>query len=128
MIRRPPRSTLDRSSAASDVYKRERFVSIPSPSYSRLLPESRSYQSWRKHYVSRYANQHLEGVSQGTDCRGGADSRGSIFFSRNARHSKHRRSDPTHCGNSEDTCRRGLSSRCEFEAPAVSRIRERVRV
>src|SRR5678816_2510869 len=26
MIRRPPRSTLDRSSAASDVYKRQRFV------------------------------------------------------------------------------------------------------
>ena len=25
MIRRPPRSTLDRSSAASDVYKRQRF-------------------------------------------------------------------------------------------------------
>src|SRR5678810_495046 len=27
MIRRPPRSTLDRSSAASDVYKRQKFVS-----------------------------------------------------------------------------------------------------
>ena len=26
MIRRPPRSTLDRSSAASDVYKRQLFV------------------------------------------------------------------------------------------------------
>ena len=26
MIRRPPRSTLDRSSAASDVYKRQRFA------------------------------------------------------------------------------------------------------
>ena len=26
MIRRPPRSTLDRSSAASDVYKRQDFV------------------------------------------------------------------------------------------------------
>mgnify|MGYP003381335506 CR=1 FL=1 len=26
MIRRPPRSTLDRSSAASDVYKRQAFI------------------------------------------------------------------------------------------------------
>ena len=29
MIRRPPRSTLDRSSAASDVYKRQGFDTIP---------------------------------------------------------------------------------------------------
>ena len=29
MIRRPPRSTLDRSSAASDVYKRQLFTSDP---------------------------------------------------------------------------------------------------
>ena len=28
MIRRPPRSTLDRSSAASDVYKRQEFSDI----------------------------------------------------------------------------------------------------
>src|SRR5678816_4851720 len=28
MIRRPPRSTLDRSSAASDVYKRQLYASI----------------------------------------------------------------------------------------------------
>ena len=28
MIRRPPRSTLDRSSAASDVYKRQVFISL----------------------------------------------------------------------------------------------------
>ena len=28
MIRRPPRSTLDRSSAASDVYKRQQHLSI----------------------------------------------------------------------------------------------------
>ena len=28
MIRRPPRSTLDRSSAASDVYKRQGFVGL----------------------------------------------------------------------------------------------------
>ena len=29
MIRRPPRSTLDRSSAASDVYKRQVFFLVP---------------------------------------------------------------------------------------------------
>ena len=28
MIRRPPRSTLDRSSAASDVYKRQAFLGV----------------------------------------------------------------------------------------------------
>ena len=28
MIRRPPRSTLDRSSAASDVYKRQGYVLV----------------------------------------------------------------------------------------------------
>src|SRR5678816_2994337 len=28
MIRRPPRSTLDRSSAASDVYKRQRYEEV----------------------------------------------------------------------------------------------------
>ena len=30
MIRRPPRSTLDRSSAASDVYKRQLYTAAPS--------------------------------------------------------------------------------------------------
>ena len=32
MIRRPPRSTLDRSSAASDVYKRQVQVLVPNAS------------------------------------------------------------------------------------------------
>ena len=31
MIRRPPRSTLDRSSAASDVYKRQIYVCLLAP-------------------------------------------------------------------------------------------------
>src|SRR5678809_1351121 len=41
MIRRPPRSTLDRSSAASDVYKRQgwflarQFVNPANPAYHR---------------------------------------------------------------------------------------------
>ena len=36
MIRRPPRSTLDRSSAASDVYKRQVQVIVSPPTVSRL--------------------------------------------------------------------------------------------
>src|SRR5678810_1489446 len=31
MIRRPPRSTLDRSSAASDVYKRDSYMTTQAP-------------------------------------------------------------------------------------------------
>src|SRR5678816_3740548 len=38
MIRRPPRSTLDRSSAASDVYKRQIQGSTDIPTLFNLLP------------------------------------------------------------------------------------------
>src|SRR5678809_727616 len=34
MIRRPPRSTLDRSSAASDVYKRQLYNNVKSDAYT----------------------------------------------------------------------------------------------
>ena len=37
MIRRPPRSTQSRSSAASDVYKRQQKVDLPKSTTSRLL-------------------------------------------------------------------------------------------
>ena len=37
MIRRPPRSTLDRSSAASDVYKRQGDNAGGVPTYGRLV-------------------------------------------------------------------------------------------
>mgnify|MGYP003381099311 CR=1 FL=1 len=53
MIRRPPRSTLDRSSAASDVYKRqalERQAGIPPPArrLRRLLHrQGRSVARWK---------------------------------------------------------------------------------
>ena len=42
MIRRPPRSTLDRSSAASDVYKRQVYHLTPSgeAEFQRLLREN----------------------------------------------------------------------------------------
>src|SRR5678815_2142407 len=45
MIRRPPRSTLDRSSAASDVYKRQ--VYRGGLSYDRRGPEWRNWQTRR---------------------------------------------------------------------------------
>ena len=43
MIRRPPRSTLDRSSAASDVYKRQYLIPGDSPMGWRLPLDS---QAW----------------------------------------------------------------------------------
>src|SRR5678816_2375284 len=39
MIRRPPRSTLDRSSAASDVYKRQHHNALDMDVYLRVAPE-----------------------------------------------------------------------------------------
>ena len=39
MIRRPPRSTLDRSSAASDVYKRQRLTAISHPAINAELAD-----------------------------------------------------------------------------------------
>ena len=45
MIRRPPRSTLDRSSAASDVYKRQEYNS-----YLFVL----GYQNEKKQTILRY--------------------------------------------------------------------------
>ena len=43
MIRRPPRSTLDRSSAASDVYKRQEKVYAYEPIPSALNTEEQKY-------------------------------------------------------------------------------------
>ena len=41
MIRRPPRSTLDRSSAASDVYKRQGlFIELPEGFEAQIRPRS----------------------------------------------------------------------------------------
>ena len=46
MIRRPPRSTLDRSSAASDVYKRQASVAAGETKYI----ESEAYSIQEKNY------------------------------------------------------------------------------
>ena len=37
MIRRPPRSTLDRSSAASDVYKRQTMKKVKDGSFTKTI-------------------------------------------------------------------------------------------
>src|SRR5450756_3150022 len=50
MIRRPPRSTQSRSSAASDVYKRQRLLSLRSPR-SRMIDLTRC----SRHPVTTYA-------------------------------------------------------------------------
>ena len=42
MIRRPPRSTLDRSSAASDVYKRQDYSGLVAE-FTIYLKEKKSY-------------------------------------------------------------------------------------
>ena len=47
MLRRPPRSTLDRSSAASDVYKRQLQVRLVDPLGECLVVEqSEDFQHW----------------------------------------------------------------------------------
>ena len=54
MIRRPPRSTLDRSSAASDVYKRQSECSAPAGS----VRETNVY-TWLGRAQAAYANVEL---------------------------------------------------------------------
>ena len=44
MIRRPPRSTLDRSSAASDVYKRQAQIQVQTGLHKTALRRERSGQ------------------------------------------------------------------------------------
>ena len=51
MIRRPPRSTLDRSSAASDVYKRQALSSIA---------EAIEQKKIQQQEAKRVGNQQLE--------------------------------------------------------------------
>src|SRR5678815_6163557 len=52
MIRRPPRSTLDRSSAASDVYKRQGVAGLEQP-----LASARNLF---RHGLSRCVEAHVE--------------------------------------------------------------------
>src|SRR5678815_4933760 len=73
MIRRPPRSTLDRSSAASDVYKRQGPMrstpkSTPRPrrrlaisSYPLPPPEAVS-EMQRKLFSNRFVDEHLSAL------------------------------------------------------------------
>ena len=87
MIRRPPRSTLDRSSAASDVYKRQMDLSYKAelrqqsgmdwknvaltlstgnPSQSTIKPElSPFYLSFVQNFRAKYKNEIRETVAAG---------------------------------------------------------------
>ena len=84
MIRRPPRSTLDRSSAASDVYKRQDLTGIGPSGAARLLvevgditrfPDNNHFGSWTgtapidassgdnvRHRLSRGGNRQINRV------------------------------------------------------------------
>src|SRR5680860_904067 len=61
MIRRPPRSTQSRSSAASDVYKRQKQSDIPVISYDRLITDADIdyYVSFDNEEVGRLQGQSL---------------------------------------------------------------------
>ena len=48
MIRRPPRSTLDRSSAASDVYKRQEHITLKEAAISLGYVTSVQFDQWVK--------------------------------------------------------------------------------
>src|SRR5678816_1026997 len=80
MIRRPPRSTLDRSSAASDVYKRQRPYHIEIPlNHARILEAIRNenmeeriktkkipqISSQRPYHVENTASRPISEVKQG---------------------------------------------------------------
>src|SRR5678809_755435 len=54
MIRRPPRSTLDRSSAASDVYKRQLFKDVPPREPPGLQEFALAYDQ-----EARYTDDHV---------------------------------------------------------------------
>eukprot|EP00826_Nyctotherus_ovalis_P039992 TRINITY_DN3889_c0_g1_i12.p1 TRINITY_DN3889_c0_g1~~TRINITY_DN3889_c0_g1_i12.p1 ORF type:complete len:159 (+),score=75.03 TRINITY_DN3889_c0_g1_i12:26-478(+) len=51
MIRRPPRSTLDRSSAASDVYKRQDIKEKKRPKERKISFVINKVMEWRKLYT-----------------------------------------------------------------------------
>ena len=62
MIRRPPRSTLDRSSAASDVYKRQKLGFANAIAYYMKL----AYNNWHKEIVHDDAIQsELSAITDG---------------------------------------------------------------
>src|SRR5678810_930544 len=53
MTRRPPRSTLDRSSAASDVYKRQQAPTIPNPTPRQRVDRSSPFYPQVSHPEDR---------------------------------------------------------------------------
>ena len=61
MIRRPPRSTLDRSSAASDVYKRQEFNLLT------LFMENPGYTLTRDDLLEKALGYASEGMGRALD-------------------------------------------------------------
>src|SRR5678815_2891802 len=66
MIRRPPRSTLDRSSAASDVYKRQQGytpnvrVNMECPLLLKAVPSTKRHMDMMQIFLQlKYLSQHL---------------------------------------------------------------------
>ena len=62
MIRRPPRSTLDRSSAASDVYKRQIHLALCNEQLERrrALQQARGADAWTPKNRVRYVSAALQ--------------------------------------------------------------------
>ena len=67
MIRRPPRSTLDRSSAASDVYKRQGYLGFDEIEYARLaVLVNKGEFFYDSLYAYRYLGLSLIHISEPT--------------------------------------------------------------
>ena len=90
MRRRPPRSTLDRSSAASDVYKRQVYHAIFSPDghYAVTASEDGAIRSWEitsgKSLYQRDLDDHFIGSHEGSAYRLDFDSTGKLLVSAGA--------------------------------------------
>ena len=54
MIRRPPRSTLDRSSAASDVYKRQNLANVTNKEMESVIDQNPDIHPMRMALANRY--------------------------------------------------------------------------
>ena len=62
MIRRPPRSTLDRSSAASDVYKRQALSRLPAPSTGDIFFDFEGDPLWQEPGSGIWGLEYLFGM------------------------------------------------------------------
>ena len=65
MIRRPPRSTLDRSSAASDVYKRQEYIILDGGSTDESVAVIERYAPWLAHWASAPDDGPAQAINRG---------------------------------------------------------------